>query len=85
MPGLTLLTPLAPERSAGLVSVAIDGYQGPNLSEVFWDRWQILVASSEDQDWLRFSVAFFTLEEELDRAMDALSTIVNERAANSDG
>jgi selenocysteine lyase/cysteine desulfurase len=84
IPGLTLLTPRAPERCAGLVSVAFDNYKGPNLHEVFWDRWQMLIASSDDQRWLRLSVAFFTLEEELDQAVAALRTLASEGQAAPD-
>ncbi len=82
IPGLTLLTPMEPERCAGLVSVVVEGHQGPDLRDVFWDRWRILTSSSVRHQRVRFSVAFFTLQEELDLALEALSTLASEvRAA----
>jgi selenocysteine lyase/cysteine desulfurase len=80
IPGLTLLTPQQKGRSAGLVSVLVEGHQGSDLGKVLWERWRILAASSLPGGWVRFSIAFFTLQDELDLALEALRTLAEEAA-----
>ena len=70
IPGLELLTPL--KNSAGLISIIAKNYAGSDLRAFFWNRGKILVSSHEPQRRVRFSVACFNTESEIEIALDAL-------------
>lgn len=73
--GVQLLTPNDELRSSGLVSAIIENYRGTDLRAAFWERSHILVSSHEPKRRVRFSLAFFNIENELDRAIDALRSL----------
>lgn len=78
VPGITLLTPPNQPRNTGLVSAITEGFPGPDIRQVFWDRWVILVSSYAPANRVRFSVAFFTTEGELEFAAQALQALSRE-------
>ncbi len=77
IPGVRLLTPCDESRSTGMVSAIIENYRGADLRAEFWERLKILVSSHEPKRRVRFSVAFFNIENELDRAIDALRSLAS--------
>lgn len=66
------LTPMRPESSAGLVSIRLHGKVPPDTKELLWERHRLLVAFNAADNWLRLSVAFFTTEAEIARAIEAI-------------
>jgi len=76
IPGVELLTPLEPERSAALVSFSLRGWTGTALSEELRSRWNMIVKPlPHSREGLRISLTFFTLEEEVDRLLAALRSL----------
>jgi len=74
LPRMRLLTPLACHASAGLVALETTGYRHEGLSKLYDER-HILFPYHKREDgtqWMRFSVAFFTLKEELDHILETL-------------
>ncbi len=71
-PTLLLLTPLEEAMSTGLVSVRLPETTPKNLKDQLWDKHRMLVSYDYPHRVLRFSVAFFTTEEEVELAMDAI-------------
>ena len=68
IPGARVQTP---ERSsAGAVNVAIEGADQAALRRLLWERHRIVATSPAGG--LRFSVAFFSTREEVDRVVAAL-------------
>ena len=72
VPGLTFYTPEEPERCAGLVTCAIPGWEAEMLSQHLWDRGRILTNHIQEGNAVRFSVAFFNTEDELEAAASTL-------------
>lgn len=74
LPRMRVLTPFEPERSAGLVSIEFSDYDHEELSGLY-ERRRILVPYRQHEDgtqWMRFAVAFYTLESELDTMLAVL-------------
>jgi selenocysteine lyase/cysteine desulfurase len=82
IPGCTVWTPAAPERSAALVTFAVRGTDGAGLASALRARWQIIAKRTvrSGMDGLRTSVPFFLLEEEIDRLLEAIRTLAGEVA-----
>ncbi len=72
MPGVTLLTPHDPRLSAGLVAFQTKGFATAELGRQLWEERRILTSHDPQRSWLRLSVAFFTLREELDMVVEVL-------------
>jgi selenocysteine lyase/cysteine desulfurase len=72
VPGLTFHTPEESERCAGLLTCAIPGWEAEALSQHLWERGRILTNTIREWNAVRFSVAFFNTEGELDAAASAL-------------
>ena len=80
IPGCRILTPESPQLSAALVSFAIEGYSGKDLTLALRERWKIIVKPlMHGGDGLRASVTFFQLEEEIDELLERLGQLVSER------
>jgi selenocysteine lyase/cysteine desulfurase len=75
IPGIPLLTPLPAARSSGLVSVRVPEFAGKDLREFFWSHGRILVSSHEIQKRVRFSIAFFNSESEIEQVPALLSSL----------
>lgn len=72
IPGLTLHSPLDPALSSGLVTVSAAGWEFEPLKQHLWEQARISVNVIREFNALRFSLAFFTLEQELDRVLAVL-------------
>lgn len=72
IPGATFYTPEDPDLCAGLLTVAVPGWHAEALSRHLWQTRRILTNFIGEFDALRFSVAFFNTQKELDVAVEAL-------------
>ena len=73
IPGVTLHTPILPERSAALVSFALDGWSGPALATALREEHRIITrALFQEHEGIRVSLPFFTLEEEVETLLRAV-------------
>jgi hypothetical protein len=66
------LTPHNLTLSAGIVTVRLGPDAPENIKEILWNSHRILVAYFIPKRTLRFSVAFFTTQAELNLAVEAL-------------
>ena len=69
------LTPLDPERSAGIVTIRLPPSTPENIKEILWESQRLLVAYFAPHRTLRISVAFFTELDELNRAIESLQAL----------
>lgn len=72
-PGVTVLSPLQPALSTGLVTVRVAGWPYEALQQRLWQQQRIITNVIREFDALRFSLAFFTSEEELAAALQAIT------------
>lgn len=81
IPGVHLLTPTSPERSAALVTFEMDGWDGVDVRDVMRDRWNMIIkAIIHLGPGLRASVPFFLLEDEIDLLLEKVAVLARERA-----
>ena len=79
IPQAHLFTPYAADRSAALVSLRIDGWQGESLANVLRERWNMVVKPlPHTREGLRISIPFFLQEEEIDRLVSAVQSLIDE-------
>jgi selenocysteine lyase/cysteine desulfurase len=81
IPGVTVITPMDPALSTGIVSFEIDGLTGPDVASALWARWKIVCRAAMQGTATRLSVAFFTSPAEIATARDAVATLAREAAA----
>ena len=81
IPGCSITGPMAPDVSCGLVSVAVEGWPPPRLVDELWTRWRIAARAVGYPAAVRFSVAAFNTEAEIDKTIDALRSLAGERPA----
>ena len=80
IPGATLYTPESPDGSAALVSFGLNGWKGEALCSILRERWNIIVKPLPHvREGLRISIAFFLLEEEIDRLLETVQRLAAER------
>jgi selenocysteine lyase/cysteine desulfurase len=80
IPGAKLYTPRAPELSAALVSFGIEGWTGKELSRALREEWNMVIkALPHKREGLRASMAFFLLEDEIDKLLEALGSLAERR------
>jgi len=72
VPWARLKTPLDPTFSCGLVSFETEGIEHEGLSDWLWQEHRIMVGHNAERCWLRLSLAYFTLPEEVDRLLELL-------------
>jgi L-cysteine/cystine lyase len=75
IPGWQRLTPMVSDCSTGLVSFRINQDVSENFPEMLWEQHRLLVAYWPPDRRMRFSVAFFTTQDEIDRAVAAIQTM----------
>ena len=80
IPGVTVITPMDPALSTGIVSFTIDGMPGPDVASALWERWRIICRAAMQGTATRLSIAFFTSPAEIATARDAVATLVREAA-----
>jgi selenocysteine lyase/cysteine desulfurase len=77
IPGCSITGPTAPEVSCGLVSVAVEGWAPPKLVDELWTRWRIAARAVGYPPAVRFNVAAFNTEAEVDIVIDALGSLAS--------
>jgi selenocysteine lyase/cysteine desulfurase len=80
VPGVRLLTPLDPGFSSGLVAFSHPGIKHPSPGQWLWEKHRTLVSHKPQDRWMRLSVSYYLLEEELDRTVDRLKSLADENA-----
>jgi selenocysteine lyase/cysteine desulfurase len=73
IPGVTVLSPLDPALGTGLVTVRVAGWPFAAMQQRLWEQQRIITNVIREFDALRFSLAFFTSQEELDIALRAIA------------
>jgi selenocysteine lyase/cysteine desulfurase len=73
IPSLTFHTPAEPGRATGLVTCSVEGWEAEALSAHLWKNHRILTNPIQEFNALRFSVAFFNTEEELETVAQAMA------------
>lgn len=73
LPGVTVLSPLDPALGTGLVTVRVAGWLYDALQQRLWQERRIITNVIREYNALRFSLAFFTSEEELAVALQAVA------------
>jgi selenocysteine lyase/cysteine desulfurase len=73
MPGVTVLSPLEPALGTGLVTVRVAGWPYDAMQQRLWEQQRIITNVIREFDALRFSLAFFTSQNELDTALEAIA------------
>lgn len=81
IPGCSITGPMAPDVACGLVSVAVEGWPPPKLVDELWTQWRIAARAVGYPAAVRFSVAAFNTEAEIDMTIDALRSLAGERPA----
>ena len=78
IPGVTLLTPLDPDLSTGIVGFEIEGMTGTEIARHFWERWQIICRPAFQGRAVRISCAFFTVPDELQTVLEGTRALASE-------
>jgi selenocysteine lyase/cysteine desulfurase len=78
MSGCRLTGPSDDDVSSSLVAVALEGWEPAAIVEQLWERWRIGARAVNNPPAVRFSVAAFNTEEEVDTALEAVKTLVRE-------
>ena len=80
IPGVTVLSPPDRSRATGIATFEIDGMPGDAVASVLWARWQIVcrAARAFGRSATRLSAAFFTTQDELSLACDAVRQLARE-------
>jgi selenocysteine lyase/cysteine desulfurase len=73
VPGVTVLSPLDPALGTGLVTVRVAGWPYDGLQQRLWEQQRIITNVIREYNALRFSLAFFTSEEEMALALQAIA------------
>ncbi|MBT6149268.1 MAG: aminotransferase class V-fold PLP-dependent enzyme, partial [Gemmatimonadetes bacterium] len=76
IPGLTIESPEDPEMNTGIVAFSVDGVDGPHISTALRNHDIVTRPTGMKFSGVRFSVAMFTTQEEIDAAIDAVTEIV---------
>ncbi|HVB96798.1 MAG TPA: aminotransferase class V-fold PLP-dependent enzyme [Chloroflexota bacterium] len=73
--GVTVQTPQQWEHASALLNFKIDGVAGKDLSSRLWNDWKIVQRAVRDPDGVRLSVGYYTGPEDLDRIVEAVTSI----------
>jgi len=79
IPGVILHSPTDPALSTGLVTASLAGWPHDVASQRLWERHRIVTNVIREFDALRFSLAFFTSEAELELVLQVLDDLVSQR------
>ena len=81
--GVTVETPVDPEKSAALVAMSAEGWTGDELAETLRTRFNMIVKSQPSpRVGIRISIPFFLLHEEIDELAGAVEELADERGNN---
>ena len=80
LPGVQVVSSRHAETQSGIVTFAIAGMEGDEVSAALRQRWQITQRSTHmtDPTGVRISVAFYTTDSELDTLVEAVTTLSGE-------
>ena len=80
IPGVQVVSSRRPETRSGIVTFAIAGMEGDEVSTALRQRWQIVQRGTymTDPTGVRISVAFYTSDAELDTLIEAVTTLAGE-------
>lgn len=80
IPGVQVVSSRRPETRSGIVTFAIAGMEGDEVSTALRQRWQIVQRGTymTDPTGVRISVAFYTSDAELDTLVEAVTTLAGE-------
>ena len=71
LPGVTVLTPDEWERSSAITSFAMEGLDALQIQTTLWEQ-RIITRYVPEHNGIRIATPYFTVEEELDRLIEAL-------------
>lgn len=75
IPGVTVHTPALWERSCGIVTFSLAGWEGAALSRTLWDEHHLIQRRVERPSAVRVSVSYFTSADDCARLCDRLEAI----------
>lgn len=78
-PPVELVTPMEPDRSAGLVTFKLPGLPAPEAARLLAERYQVVGRWVPHPEAVRLSVHLFNTEEEVDRVLAAVDELVAAR------
>lgn len=80
IPGVQVVSSRRPETRSGIVTFAIAGMEGDEVSTALRQRWQIVQRGTymTDPTGVRISVAFYTSDAELDTLVEAVTMLAGE-------
>ena len=80
IPGVQVVSSRRPETRSGIVTFAIAGMEGDEVSTALRQRWQIVQRGTymTDPTGVRISAAFYTSDAELDALVEAVTTLARE-------
>lgn len=80
IPGVQVVSSRRSETRSGIVTFAIAGMEGDEVSTALRQRWQIVQRGTymTDPTGVRISVAFYTSDAELDTLVEAVTTLAGE-------
>lgn len=84
LPGVTVLSPVAGATGTGLITARVEGWSCEALQERLWKRHRVITNIIREFNALRFSIAFFTTEAELELALDAINSAVRDESPKID-
>ncbi len=73
--GVTLLTPLDPRLSTGLVTFQVSGISSSAVVDALWERWRLAARSVAELDAVRVSLHFFNTESEVTQLVGAVQML----------
>lgn len=76
LPGVEVLSPADPALGTGLVTARVAGWPCEALQQQLWERHHIVTNVVREFNALRFSLAFFTSDEDLATALQALEEAI---------
>ena len=80
IPGVTVLSPVDPSLGTGLVTARLAGWPFDLLQQRLWEEHRIITNVIREFDALRFSLAFFTSQAELDITLEAMNAASSQRS-----
>jgi selenocysteine lyase/cysteine desulfurase len=77
--GVKILSPTHPALAGAMVTYKLDGISGPHLQDQLWNRKKIRVRA-QGEDAVRQSVHFYNSPEEIDAALEIISSLAKKQA-----
>ena len=76
--GCGLTGPTGGDATCGLAAVTLENWEPRQLVDALWERWRIAVRAVNFPPAIRFSLAPFNTEAEVDQVLEALRTLASE-------